>query len=71
MQSCADTKWKTGIMGWLWLLVRLRLCGYHGNGEDKLRVVEVEELGQESCVSISPFRRVVLWSNRLGWVRCA
>ena len=30
-------------MGWVWLIVPLRVCGYHGNGEEKLRVVE--ELG--------------------------
>ena len=40
MQSCADTEWKMGIMGWVWLLVPLRVCGYHGNGEENLRVVE-------------------------------
>ena len=40
MQSCADTEWNMGIMGWVCLLVPLRVCGYHGNGEEKLRVVE-------------------------------
>ena len=43
MQSCADTEWNMGIMGWVWLLVPLRVCGYHGNAEEKVRVVE--ELG--------------------------
>ena len=43
MQSCADTEWKMGIMGWVWLNVPWRVCDYHGNGEEKLRVVE--ELG--------------------------
>ena len=28
---------------WVWLLVPLGVCSYHGNGEEKLRVVE--ELG--------------------------
>ena len=40
MQSCADTEWKTGVMGWVWLLVPFGVCGYHGNGEERLRVVE-------------------------------
>ena len=60
-------------MGWVWLIVPLRVCGYHGNGEEKLRVVE--ELGHlniyvyESCVSISPFRW--WWSNGPGLVGLA
>ena len=32
-----------GIMGWVWLLVPLRVFGYHGNCEEKVRVVK--ELG--------------------------
>ena len=43
MQLCADTEWNMGIVGWIWLLVPLRVCGYHGNCEEKVRVVE--ELG--------------------------
>ena len=35
MQSCADTEWNMSIMGWVWLLVPLRGCGYHRNGEEK------------------------------------
>ena len=60
-------------MGWVWLIVPLRVCGYHGNGEEKLRVVEelviLKADVYESCVSISPFRW--WWSNGLGWVSCA
>ena len=26
--------------GWVWLLVPLKGCGYHRNGEEKLKVVE-------------------------------
>ena len=33
MQSCADTE--LSIMVWVWLLVPLRVCGYHRNGEEK------------------------------------
>ena len=32
--------WNMGIMGLVWLLVPLRVCGYHRNGEEKVRVVE-------------------------------
>ena len=35
MQSCAHTEWSMSIMGWVWLLVPLRVCGYHRNGEEK------------------------------------
>ena len=44
MQSCV-TEWKMSIMGWVWLLVPLRVCGYHRNGEEKGKVRVVEELG--------------------------
>ena len=42
MQSRADTE-KMDIMGWVWLIVPLSMCGYHGNGWEKLGVFE--ELG--------------------------
>ena len=38
MQSCRILNGR-----WVWLLVPLKGCGYHGSGEEKLRVVE--ELG--------------------------
>ena len=53
---------------WVWLLVPLRVCGYHRNGEEKVRwlknwVISNRALSKsrcvrklESCVSISPFR---------------
>ena len=29
-----------GYNGWVWFVVPLRVCGYHGNGEKQLMVVE-------------------------------
>ena len=74
--SCAYTERKMGIIGWVWLLVP-RVCGYHGNGEEKLKVVENVYLKADVWESWKAVRVLfdsgvcVLWSNGPGWVRCA
>ena len=70
------------IMGWVWLLVPLRVCGYHlrmVRKRGKVRVAEelasfpIEHLSKsrcvrklESCASFSPFRGVCPVVERTG-----
>ena len=46
------SEWNMDILGWVWLLVPLRGRGYHGNGEEKVMVVEELSHLKQMCKKV-------------------